>query len=118
MTTTLKATGYDPNEYFFATRYQQGGRTVYSLDFSVRELVTFLPKPDPDKPLDVNATQRRITPIHARDFELAPWWCPDCGATYCGEHWETWDVFDPDEPAFHDGIRGRCPQGHERLLED
>jgi len=68
MATTLKATGYDPNEYFFATRYQQGGRTVYSLDFSVRELVTFLPKPDPDKPLDVNATQRRITPIHARDF--------------------------------------------------
>jgi hypothetical protein len=68
MTASLKATGYDPNEYFFATRYQQGGRTVYSLDFSVRELVTFLPKPDPDKPLDATSTQRRIVPTHARDF--------------------------------------------------
>lgn len=61
-------TGYDPYERFFASRYTQGGRTVYSVDFSVRELVTFLPKPDPDKPLDVNSTQRRIVPKHAQDF--------------------------------------------------
>lgn len=66
----LKATGYDPNEYFFASRYRQGGRTVYALDFSVRELVTFLPKPDPDKPLDASSTQRRIIPGHARDFGM------------------------------------------------
>lgn len=64
----FKATGYDPNEYFFASKYMQGGRTVFSLDFSVRELVTFLPKPDPDKPLDAHSTQRRIVPGHARDF--------------------------------------------------
>lgn len=62
------ATGYDPNEYFFATRYKQGGRVVYSLDFSVRELVTFLPKPDPEKPLDASSTQRRIIPAHAKGF--------------------------------------------------
>lgn len=73
MTSTLtdegfRATGYDPNEYFFATRYKQGGRVVYSLDFSVRELVFFLPKPDPDKPLDVSSTQRRIIPAHAKGF--------------------------------------------------
>jgi hypothetical protein len=52
------------------------------------------------------------------DAELAPWWCPECGACYCGEHWTRWDVFDEDEPAFHDSIRGRCPDGHERMLED
>lgn len=64
----VKATGYDPYEYFFTTKYHQGGRTVYSLDWSVRELVTFLPKPDPDKPVDLDATQRRIYPAHARGF--------------------------------------------------
>ncbi|MGY4645043.1 DNA sulfur modification protein DndB [Cellulomonas sp. URHB0016] len=61
-------TGYDPFERFFASRYKQGSRTVYSVDFSVRELVTFLPKPDPDKPLDSKSTQRRIVPKHAQDF--------------------------------------------------
>lgn len=61
----LKVTGYDPNEWFFATRYKQGGRTVYAIDFSVRELITFLPKPDPDTPLD---TQRKIYPAHANGF--------------------------------------------------
>lgn len=62
------ATGYDPYEHFFASCYRQGGRTVYALDWSVRELVTFLPKPDPDKPLDTASTQRRIVPGHARSF--------------------------------------------------
>lgn len=60
--------GYDPFERFFGSRYKQGGRTVYSVDFSVRDIVTFLPKPDVDKPLDATATQRRIYPAHARDF--------------------------------------------------
>lgn len=64
----IHTTGYDPYERFFATRFQQGGRTVYSLDWSVRELVTFLPKPDPEKPLDADATQRRIVRPHAAGF--------------------------------------------------
>ena len=64
----LKSTGYDPYEWFFASRYRQGGRTVYSIDFSVREVITFLPKPDPDRPLDSSSTQRRIYPTHAREF--------------------------------------------------
>ncbi len=66
--TDVQATGYDPNEYFFASRYKQGGRTVYALDWSVRELVTFLPKPNPDAPLDLDSTQRRIVRAHARGF--------------------------------------------------
>lgn len=56
--------------------------------------------------------------LFAADPELAPWWCPECALSYCGEHWARWDVFDDEEPAFHDSIRGRCPQGHERMLED
>ncbi|GAB2991111.1 DNA sulfur modification protein DndB [Nocardioides montaniterrae] len=64
----IKATGYDPYEWFFASRYKQGRRTVYSIDFSVREIITFLPKPDPSKPLDTSSTQRRIYPAHAKEF--------------------------------------------------
>lgn len=73
MTTTssaspLRATGYDPYEWYFATRYKQGRRTVYSIDFSVREIITFLPKPDPAKPLDATSTNRKIFPAHASGF--------------------------------------------------
>ncbi|MFI2490151.1 DNA sulfur modification protein DndB [Promicromonospora kroppenstedtii] len=71
-------TAYDPHERFFGSRYKQGGRTVYGLDFSVSELVTFLPKPDPDKPLDASDSQRRIYPLHAKQFgeyvETTPDW--------------------------------------------
>jgi predicted RNA-binding Zn-ribbon protein involved in translation (DUF1610 family) len=54
--------------------------------------------------------------LHALDPELAPFHCPACGRTYCGDHWRVEDVFDED--GFHDAIRGTCPEGHERLLED
>lgn len=71
-------TAYDPNERFFGARYKQGGRTVYALDFSVSELVTFLPKPDPNKPLEASDSQRRIYPLHAKQFgeyvESTPDW--------------------------------------------
>lgn len=53
------------------------------------------------------------------DFEYAPFYCPKCDASYCGDHWVRHDVFD-DGGGFvwHDSIRGRCPKGHERMLED
>jgi hypothetical protein len=54
--------------------------------------------------------------LFAVDLELAPFWCPKCAASYCGEHWVRWSVFDDD--GWHDSIRGRCPHGHERMLED
>lgn len=56
-----------------------------------------------------------VAGLHAIDPELVPAWCPTCEAPYCGNHWTTWDEFDGD---FHDCIRGRCPAGHERMLED
>lgn len=54
--------------------------------------------------------------LHALDLEYAPFYCPKCDAVYCREHWVKWDVFDDD--GWHDSIRGRCPSGHERMLED
>ena len=53
--------------------------------------------------------------LYELDFELAPFYCPVCDRSYCGEHWSATDVF---EDGVHDSIRGTCPEGHERLLED
>ena len=53
--------------------------------------------------------------LYELDFELAPFYCPACDRSYCGEHWSATDVF---EDGVHDSIRGTCPEGHERLLED
>ena len=56
--------------------------------------------------------------LHGLDLEYAPFFCPQCDAIYCGAHWKTRDVFDEDDPSWHDSIRGQCPKGHERMLED
>jgi hypothetical protein len=53
--------------------------------------------------------------LFAVDSELAPFWCPACGASYCREHYRSFDVYDE---GFFDCIRGVCPKGHERTLED
>ena len=53
--------------------------------------------------------------LYELDFELAPFYCPVCDRSYCGEHWSATDVF---EDGVHDSIRGTCPEGHERMLED
>jgi hypothetical protein len=58
-------TGYDPDVRFYATRYRQGGRTVFSLDLSLTQIAGLLPKPDPANPTEGN---RRIKEGHARAF--------------------------------------------------
>ena len=69
---------------------------------------------------DLSATLRAIgaadaKALYAIDLEFVPFWCPRCHASYCGRHWETWDLFDD---GFFDEKRGRCPKGHERKLLD
>jgi hypothetical protein len=61
--TTL--TGYDPDIRFYATRYRQGGRTVYSVDLSLTQIAQLLPAPDPANPTEGN---RRIKEAHAKAF--------------------------------------------------
>lgn len=63
-TTIAAPTGYGPVRYF-ANRYVQGGRTVYSIDLSIADLVDQLSKPDPDRAIEAN---RKIRPAHARGF--------------------------------------------------
>lgn len=57
--------------------------------------------------------------LYEYDLEVACFYCPGCRACYCGDHWARWNVFD-DEEGFdwHDSVRGRCPLGHQRMLED
>ena len=68
------------------------------------------------RPLRTALRERDAEALFAIELELAPFWCPQCEASYCGAHWARWSVFDDD--GWHDSIRGRCPQGHERMLED
>ena len=57
--------------------------------------------------------------LHAFDQEVACFYCPLCLACYCGDHWAHWDVFEEEDGfSWHDSIRGRCPRGHVRMLED
>lgn len=60
-----------------------------------------------------------IKALYGFNLEIASFYCPGCNACYCEDHWVKWDVFDDDEGfTWHDSIRGRCPLGHERMLED
>jgi hypothetical protein len=68
------------------------------------------------EPLHSALTRGDARATHALNLEYAPFFCPQCNACYCGNHWQKWDVFDED--GWHDSIRGRCPKGHERMLED
>ncbi|HEV7769224.1 MAG TPA: DNA sulfur modification protein DndB [Solirubrobacterales bacterium] len=74
----LEPSGYATHDEYFAMCFQQGGRTVYSVDLSVPQLAATLPEPDPDHPQEGN---RRINPSHARAFaeyvqERSNWVCP------------------------------------------
>ena len=49
------------------------------------------------------------------DWELASFCCCTCQLNYCSKCWSTWVEFDD---GFFDCMRGRCPRGHEQMLDD
>ena len=57
----------------------------------------------------------RASALFEIDSELAPFWCPRCRAAYCRDHYRTETLYDD---GFFDCIRGTCPKGHQRTLED
>jgi len=60
-----------------------------------------------------------VREIYSYDFELAPFFCPPCGKVYCASHWNIRNVFDNDDGYISlDSVRGTCPHGHERMLQD
>ena len=60
-----RLSGYETDDEYLATRYTQGGRQVYTVDLSIPQLVSTLPRPDPELRLTGN---RRINLPHARAF--------------------------------------------------
>jgi len=58
-------TGYDTEDRYWASRYQQGDRVVYSIDLSLAHVAATLPRPDPNRPTPGN---RRVSDPHARGF--------------------------------------------------
>lgn len=58
-------TGYDTHDRYWASRYTQGGRLVYSLDLPLATIAATLPRPNPSQPTPGN---RRINEPHARGF--------------------------------------------------
>lgn len=49
------------------------------------------------------------------NWELAPFYCPDCQLNYCRNHWNTNIVFDE---SFYDYTMGTCPNGHQYMVDD
>jgi len=62
---TIPTLGLSAEEQTYATRYKQGGRTVYGLAVSPAQIVGLIPRPDPKIP---NPGNRRIKESHARAF--------------------------------------------------
>jgi hypothetical protein len=71
--------------------------------------------PVPRGPVEAALRPASASRLHALDAEYAPFWCPTCRHSYCAAHWTTGQVVDE---GFFDGIRGTCPAGHQRLLQD
>ena len=63
--TMAAPSGYSTHDEYWATKLTQGGRTVYSIDLSLPQIVTTIPRPDPEVPLEGN---RRITPSRGKRF--------------------------------------------------
>lgn len=68
---------------------------------AVQQIITS-DAPDP-------AALRRI------DWELAPFYCPQCALNYCQADWDTFPVFDE---GFYDCTIGICPSGHRHTVDD
>ena len=67
----------------------------------------------PGQAVQDGLTARDAGYLHFLDPAFAPFWCPDCEATYCGDHWRSWVGDGGGAPA---RTWGQCPRGHERLL--
>lgn len=57
--------GYASGDEYYATKYRQGGRTVFSIDLSPAQITTTIKRPDPNRP---TRTNREINAAHANSF--------------------------------------------------
>ena len=87
-----------------------------SIDGPVRMTHTFAPGIRVDvAAIDAALRASDPTALYEIDGESAPFWCPTCAKSYCRMCWLVWVDFDE---GFYDCTRGRCPAGHERIMDD
>jgi hypothetical protein len=53
--------------------------------------------------------------LHAINWEIAPFFCRDCGTCYCRDDWNGFPVWDGP---FYDYTVGVCPAGHRHIIDD
>jgi hypothetical protein len=97
--------------------HEQGGRTEIRRESWPGVLIVPRTR-DAVVPLEAALAARDVRAVFELDFELTPFYCPTCDAVYCAEHWDWRDVWDDEWTSWRDSVRGRCPNGHERMLED
>lgn len=51
--------------------------------------------------------------LHALDQTWVPFYCPQCGRSFCAEHWELTPTFDWG----FDHYSGTCPVGHPHFID-
>lgn len=65
--------------------------------------------------LDAALRAHDVRSLYAMDTEYVPFWCRSCSKNYCRACWLMWVDYDD---GFYDCTRGRCPVGHERIMDD
>ena len=79
------------------------------------ELTLHIPREDV-KEIETLISKKDARSLFEYDSEITPFYCPECDKIYSKSEWTRLDAFDDDD--WHDSIRGICPSGHERMLED
>jgi hypothetical protein len=64
------------------------------------------------------ATRQNWAELDRFHPEFLPWYCRQCEQNYAAGEWLVVPVFDDDAPWWLDCYRGRCPQGHSRMIAD
>jgi hypothetical protein len=64
--------------------------------------------------------QGSVDPAAIRDLDwgfwaLTPFYCPDCALNYCAADW---DISRREDEGFREPTMGRCPAGHEHMLDE
>ena len=60
-------------------------------------------------PVRAAMTAGDVEALMRLDDEIVPFYCRECGASYCEAHWTTWSVMDPDDPSWFDELRVDAP---------
>ena len=79
-----------------------------------------------DRPVDlgmfqqiVRLSQGDLKQLHQLDRDIFGFICRICGSAYCTNCWQNIHAkFDLEWPVWFEEYRGRCPLGHEQMLQD